>query len=201
MKQPEIKIYTGKIQQWTSDISECKNRESICGHRLLAYGLLERHRKDLPGNIQRADELYACLEGMIEKGIHGKPYFREYPQIHFNISHSGEYGACALSSVPCGLDIQEIRKIRSRRLLEHVLSEEEMKIVQSHENMEREFCRFWTRKESFLKLSGEGITRSMKELESPEWFEEFFVDQHVLGCVSAYQSCKVTIQEVEYAVF
>ena len=161
----------------------------------------ERHRKDLPGNIQRADELYACLEGMIEKGIHGKPYFREYPQIHFNISHSGEYGACALSSVPCGLDIQEIRKIRSRRLLEHVLSEEEMKIVQSHENMEREFCRFWTRKESFLKLSGEGITRPMNALEEPEWFEEFLVDQHVLGCVSAYQSCKVTIQEVEYAVF
>ena len=201
MKQPEIKIYTGKIQQWTSDISECKNRESICGHRLLAYGLWERHRKDLPGNIQSADELYACLEGMIEKGIHGKPYFREYPQIHFNISHSGEYGACALSSVPCGLDIQEIRKIRSRRLLERVLSEEEMKIVQSHKNMEREFCRFWTRKESFLKLSGEGITRPMNALEEPEWFEEFLVDQHVLGCVSAYQSCKVTIQEVEYAVF
>lgn len=201
MKQPEIKIYTGKIQQWTSDLLECKNRESICGHRLLAYGLLERHRKDLSGNIQRADELYACLEGMIEKGIHGKPYFREYPQIHFNISHSGEYGACALSSVPCGLDIQEIRKVRSRRLLERVLSEEEMKIVQSHENMEREFCRFWTRKESFLKLSGEGITRPMNALEEPEWFEEFLVDQHVLGCVSAYQSCKVTIQEVEYAVF
>ena len=188
MKQPEIKIYTGKIQQWTSDISECKNRESICGHRLLAYGLWERHRKDLPGNIQRADELYACLEGMIEKGIHGKPYFREYPQIHFNISHSGEYGACALSSVPCGLDIQEVRKIRSRRLLERVLSEEEMKIVQSHENREREFCRFWTRKESFLKLSGEGITRPMNALEEPEWFEEFLVDQHVLGCVSAYQT-------------
>lgn len=201
MNQPEIQLYIGEIQQWTSDLLECKNRESICGRRLLAYGLWERYRKDLPGDIQGADELYACLEEMIVKGIHGKPYFREIPQIHFNISHSGAYGACALSPVPCGLDIQEIRRIRSRRLLERVLSEEEMKIVQSHENMEREFCRFWTRKESFLKLSGEGITRSMKDLEEPEWFEEFQVESKVLGCISAYQPCKVIIQEVEYAVF
>ena len=92
MNQPEIQLYIGKIQQWTSDLLECKNRESICGRRLLAYGLWERYRKDLPGDIQGADELYACLEEMIVKGIHGKPYFREIPQIHFNISHSGAYG-------------------------------------------------------------------------------------------------------------
>lgn len=201
MNQPEIKIYIGNIQQWTSDLLEGKHRESVCGRRLLAYGLCDKNRKDLPGDMQRADELYACLEEMIVKGIHGKPYFRDFPQIHFNISHSGGYGACALSSVPCGLDIQEVRKIRSRRLLERVLSKEEMEIVQRNENMEQEFCRFWTRKESFLKLSGEGITRSMKELEEPEWFEEFLVKQGVFGCVSACQPCKVTIQEVEYAVF
>lgn len=201
MSQPEIKLYIGKIQQWTSDILECENRESICGRRLLAYGLWKENRKDLPKKIQGADELYASLGEMIGKGIHGKPYFREVPRIHFNISHSGAYGACALSSVPCGLDIQEIREIRSKRLIERVLSEEEKRIVQSHEDPEREFCRFWTRKESFVKLSGEGITRSMKDLEEPEWFEEFQVESKVLGCISAYQPCKLTIREVEYAVF
>ena len=77
MNQPKIRIYTGNIQDWTSDVLSCKSRESLCGRRLLAYGLLDWGRGDLFQNIHRADELYAYLEGMIKKGNHGKPYFRE----------------------------------------------------------------------------------------------------------------------------
>lgn len=33
---------------------------------------------------------------------HGKPYLPGHPQICFNISHSGEYAACAFASIPIG---------------------------------------------------------------------------------------------------
>ena len=95
MNQPEIRIYTGKIQAWTRDVLSCKSRESLCGRRLLAYGLLDWGREDLFGNIHRADELYAYLEGMIERGSHGKPHFRENVGIHFQYQpFRGIWGMC-----------------------------------------------------------------------------------------------------------
>lgn len=201
MNQPEIRIYTGKIQAWTRDVLSCKSRESLCGRRLLAYGLLDWGREDLFGNIHRADELYAYLEEMIERGSHGKPYFKENVGFHFNISHSGAYGACALSLIPCGLDIQEVRKVRSQKMLERVLTQREQKQVQEAKNPEKEFCRFWTRKESFLKLSGDGITKSMRDLEAPGWYEEFQVDRQILGCICSEEECYVSIQQVSAEKF
>ena len=70
--------------------------------------------------------------------------------IHFNISHSGAYGACALSFIPCGLDIQEVRKVRSKKMLERVLSQEEQELVQKAQNPEgRFFAGFGPEKRAF----------------------------------------------------
>ena len=60
--------------------------------KAFSLSTLDWGREDLFGNIHRADELYAYLEGMIERGSHGKPHFRENVGIHFNISHSGHMG-------------------------------------------------------------------------------------------------------------
>ena len=49
-------------------------------------------------------------DGLIQFGYNNyqKPYLKDYPDIHFNGSHSGEYLVCALSDVPVGIDIQKI---------------------------------------------------------------------------------------------
>jgi hypothetical protein len=47
----------------------------------------------------------------IEYGKNGKPYLPDYPGIYFNISHSGDYVAVALSCHPVGIDVQEKREI------------------------------------------------------------------------------------------
>ena len=39
------------------------------------------------------------------KNKYGKPFLANKPNIHYNISNSGRYIACALSSVPIGVDI------------------------------------------------------------------------------------------------
>ena len=43
---------------------------------------------------------------------HGKPYLSDYSDVHFNISHSGEYVVCSVSDKPVGVDIQKISKYR-----------------------------------------------------------------------------------------
>ena len=134
----------GKRQEEILRRQRPKDRERSLSGEILARAMLARELRcplrDVP----------ICRE------THGKPVLKDCTNLFFNISHSGVYGACALSFIPCGLDIQEVRKVRSRKMLERVLSREEQELVQKAQNPEVEFCRFWARKESFLKLSGDG---------------------------------------------
>ena len=92
-------------------------------------------------------------------GEKGKPYLRDYP-FYFNLSHSGNYVACALSRQEVGVDIQQYKRTDIDRLAERFFSTEEKKALKAcHDWKEREqlFYQLWTRKEAYGKLTGEGI--------------------------------------------
>ena len=74
----------------------------------------------------------------------GKPYFKN-SNIHFSLSHSGNYALCVLDSFPIGADIQIIRSI-SPSLPYAVCTLEELE--------EMDFFTLWTVKESYIKLYG-----------------------------------------------
>ncbi len=95
-------------------------------------------------------------------GENGKPYLKEYPEVFFNISHCRKGIACAVCDCPVGIDIEVIQPGGEIRDL--VLNREENAVVEMSETPEVEFTRIWTRKESFLKLTGEGIRDNMKNV-------------------------------------
>lgn len=85
----------------------------------------------------------------------GKPYLRDYPGVQFNLSHSGGWGVCALSETPVGVDVELVRPLRqqvAKRFFTAV--EQEWLATRPVE----EFFRLWTRKESFTKALGKGLT-------------------------------------------
>jgi len=92
----------------------------------------------------------------------GKPYFKEYPNIHFNISHCKTGIACVINDIPVGIDIEQIHF--DKVVAENVLSKNELLIVQNSEFPEQEFIKYWTMKESYLKLIGVGINDDMKNI-------------------------------------
>ena len=97
---------------------------------------------------------------------HGKPVLRDYPDLHFSLSHSGNAVFCALDRRPVGADIEMIR----RRNLEHLLSvfsDRERASIEQAASPELCFTRLWTRKESYLKLTGEGLTGTKALREIP----------------------------------
>ncbi len=99
----------------------------------------------------------------IAYGPYGKPYLRDYPNVHFNISHSGQYVACAVADCPVGIDVQVIGAYRPD-VAARVCNEEELAGIEASVNPATEFTKLWTRKEAYLKMLGCGIVGGIREL-------------------------------------
>ena len=90
---------------------------------------------------------------------YGKPYLLNFPDVHFNISHSGEYVACAVSDRPIGVDIQKIGEYNSD-VAKRVCNVKELKQIEDSLDKASEFTKLWTQKEAVLKMHGTGIASS-----------------------------------------
>lgn len=90
----------------------------------------------------------------------GKPSLAGHGDIHFNLSHCHSCVCCIISDGPVGIDVEDIGF--DRGLAEGVCSAEELQCVLSAEDPAIEFTRLWTCKESFLKLTGQGLRDDMK---------------------------------------
>ena len=100
----------------------------------------------------------------------GKPYFQDYPDFHYNISHSGKYVVCGVicggkDPQPIGIDIQEIPTNPEKvlKIADHFFSDEEKEslheLVRGGDSSSALllFCRYWTARESYMKLTGRGL--------------------------------------------
>jgi 4'-phosphopantetheinyl transferase len=87
----------------------------------------------------------------------GKPVFRDFPQHHFNLSHSGGWVVCALSDQPVGIDLQQMRKSSSP--VSRKFTQEEQDWLSAHHP--EEFYALWVKKEAYLKYTGAGLTRKL----------------------------------------
>ena len=109
----------------------------------------------------------------ILKDEYGKPYF-ENLEIEFNVSHSGEYLAIAVSEHPVGIDIQGPKAIREGTFKKVVQSQENVLIG---EKREKDFLRLWSLKESFVKAEGKGLYISMKDYFFEKENKYIFISQ------------------------
>ncbi|MGZ6123552.1 MAG: 4'-phosphopantetheinyl transferase family protein, partial [Myxococcales bacterium] len=100
-------------------------------------------------------------------GLHGKPYVRGAP-IRFNISHSGALAVIALARVEVGVDVELPRARRSDAIARRFYAPGEIERLFAEADDERRadaFFRLWTCKEAFLKVTGEGLSRSTRSYE------------------------------------
>jgi len=100
---------------------------------------------------------------LMRKGEFGKPYFED-ADFSFNISHSGDYIVCVISSDEkenIGIDIEKISLIDLDDF-SSVLSPREKSLVDSNEK----FYNYWTRKEAIIKADGRGLLIPLDTLET-----------------------------------
>ncbi len=115
----------------------------------------------------------------------GKPFFPDYPNIHFNYSHSKNYVACGISDREIGVDIEDVRKVKES-LLRTICHENEYRwVMQSdaEEEINSRTILLWTIKEAFLKQRGTGINCRLNTLDfSPVLFrggEAIYGDKYI----------------------
>jgi 4'-phosphopantetheinyl transferase len=94
----------------------------------------------------------------IIRGENGKPSLVGYPDFYFNISHSGEYVVMAYGNVPVGVDVEQLRDKETRVAKRCFTEEEFLYISHTDDKCGERFFEIWTMKESYLKLTGQGIS-------------------------------------------
>lgn len=90
-------------------------------------------------------------------GVSGKPYLADYPELFFNLSHSGSRVLCALSDREVGCDVQKITPA-NRKLAQRYFCPEECQAIAAAGEQDVMFFRLWTLKESFIKNIGRGLS-------------------------------------------
>jgi len=95
-------------------------------------------------------------------GEKGKPHIGNLSNVHFNISHSGQYVVCAVAPTEIGIDVERVRKV-NLRIAERFFSPSEIHDLMAldEENRMRYFITLWTIKESYLKAIGRGLTQHL----------------------------------------
>ncbi len=98
----------------------------------------------------------------IAKTEKGKPFIVRNNGVHFNVSHSGEWVAVAFGDSDVGIDIEKIRRV-DYRIAERYFSageKEQLNRLVGDDKLHF-FFELWTMKESYLKLLGKGLTKSL----------------------------------------
>ena len=111
----------------------------------------------------------------LAKTRQGKPYSRTYPGLHFNLSHCRAACACALDTVPVGIDIER-RFPYKEKLMRRICTEKERQIVESCESLserERLLQAIWSMKESIVKWNGHGIGYGMEQVDCSKWLSGY----------------------------
>lgn len=95
------------------------------------------------------------------KTIKGKPFLHNSP-IHFNVSHSGNWVVLAVADIDIGIDVEVLRDV-NYRVATRFFSKDENLLLEQLQGKDKTnlFFDFWTLKESYLKLLGTGLTKSL----------------------------------------
>lgn len=98
-------------------------------------------------------------------GDNGKPSLKEFPELHFNLSHCKEAVVCALANHPVGVDVEVLGRY-TERLAKYTMNEDELAEINNAEDKDVAFTILWTKKEATMKLTGEGIGTNVRNVLS-----------------------------------
>lgn len=135
-------------------------------------------------------------------GKYGKPYLNNRSDIQFNLSHAGDYAVAAFGKKELGIDMEQAGRASMKMASRFFTKKEQeyLKNLQERKKQEEAFIKFWTRKESFVKAVGVGLSfgigcvetsvgkrvEILMEKEFPDYFfYEYQIEEYQIAVCSA----------------
>lgn len=120
----------------------------------------------------------------------GKLFFPHLDEFYVNLSHADDFAVCACDEVEIGVDVEGIRAYKEKLFIKIASDNEkaQMDEIVNQEEKDIFFTRWWTRKESAVKLTGIGIAGLLdKDKKTAEIFtKEFQPCESCFLSVSSY---------------
>lgn len=133
--------------------------------RIMKYLKAEDRKRSLGAGLLLNEILprYGASPSGIRIGADGKPVVEG---IFFNLSHSDNMVICATAKKEVGCDVEKIVK-EPEGVAERFFCHSEAEYVKAGMGEERDhrFFRIWTMKESYIKMTGEGMGLSFDRFE------------------------------------
>lgn len=152
--------------------------------RIMKYLKAEDRKRSLGAGLllNRVLPRYGASPDAVRAGADGKP---EVEGIFFNLSHSGHIVICAAAEKEVGCDVEKIVKA-PKGVAERFFHASESAYVNACMGEERDhrFFRIWTMKESYIKMTGEGMSLDFDRFELFSGSEKINVsrDGKLLSC-------------------
>ena len=161
--------------------------ESVRGKEEEWISLLPQKRREELQKIQNKQARIQSLSGEIlirriikallgldafqwdrDRGARGKPFFSQIPFFHYNISHTEGLVVCAVAGFPMGVDAEGLGRDAPLEVMRRIMTPSERATIlqlPKGKKQTRLFFELWTRKEAYVKWTGEGITGAMNTVE------------------------------------
>ncbi len=144
-------------------------------------------------------------------GTNGKPFFANDVK-KFSISHCDGICVCVLSDFEIGIDCENIRQ-KSDKVIRRCYSEKENQYIVGCKNPDISFTRLWTLKESYVKMTGDGVGGNLKAVCfdiqnnsvmfdcSCSFFQLSLSDRFIISvCVANKHNKKICSMSVDYNI-
>ncbi len=115
----------------------------------------DRRLRDCAGEFAAETGLPFSEDAPLLRTQRGKPYF-DGAAFSFSITHSGDYWICGMGEKPLGIDLQDLRPCKKEAIARRFFHPLEQSFLEK--NNWEPFFSVWAAKESYVKLTGEGIT-------------------------------------------
>jgi 4'-phosphopantetheinyl transferase len=118
----------------------------------------------------------------IHRYPNGKPFLPDFPNLHFNITHTDHLAVLAIDTHLVGVDIEKVSNARMA-VANRFFSDSEKEMLKKSSKVKRDqlFYELWTIRESFVKAIGCGIFGTMGDFKPERDASGWHVDHADTG--------------------
>lgn len=100
-------------------------------------------------------------------GLNKKPQLKDHDNLHYNVSHSGDWALIGIANRVLGIDVEKVDPdFFFQDIVAHSFNPFEKRYLESNNNDPVLFYQLWTRKEALVKATGKGIDGDFDQIPS-----------------------------------